>query len=573
MQSFRYHIFLLLFSILAITACKKEPIKQDDLYAEQVSVKFQLALSLNGESESQTKTETLPGKDPEENRITSLTMFIVDLDASSELIWETAKYVVFPISPNIDFNDPQNNPWEANIKTTLGRKHIYVGANMTPAQRTGFCANKGIYTSSGTTYKEVIGDFVSNSGIVMFGQLMGKSSPGVYTEPVLDISDPSSEDNPIVTGLNLNRVVSKVALTYTPYDDPAKAGFVKLSDGINGFIRAENVHFMLNNTSKSIDFIGGLNNEDYSNANHYYKMTTYLEYNDPDNNTSNPLMYAYKTDPVENFTIYMSEEILPGLSNIGYLTPKIRFPFYYGSPDNTNNEPDVYCNNILEEYKDKTNNGKHWHYNSSLYCLESTVSTTEFAPSGYIRQMRDGINTRVVVAAKYTPGKIRHCSLESSADEEIILDANAGIAEGQMNDMTAGGMGDEWKNDPFGPGTFYAVVKEVTISGIATKMYTYYTFAAKNYRKNLNTNHQDYISENEFVLYQQGYGYYATLISQPTTNVEDDENYNLYRNHYYILNTQFFTPPGAVYPQDVYILVNSETTIWKSGKSTDVTVE
>ena len=573
MQSFRCHIFLLLFCILAITACVKEPIRQEDLYAEQVNVKFQLALSLNGESGSQTRTDKLPGKDPEENRITSLTMFIVDLDASSKLVWETAKYVVFPIASNIDLSDPQNNPWEANVKTTLGRKHIYVGANMTSAQRASFCTNKGIYTSSGTTYKEVIGDFVSNRGIVMFGQLMGEYSPNVYTEPVFDISGPSSEDSPIVSGLELNRVVSKVALTYTPYSDPAKAGFVKLSDGIDGFIRAANVHFMLNNTSKSIDFIEGLDNEEYSDANHYYEMTTYLEYNDPNNNTSNPLMYAYIKDPVENFMIYMPEEVLPGIGNIGYSTPKIRFPFYYGSLDNTNNEPDTYCNDVLEEYKGTSNGGKHWHYNSSLYCLESTVSTTAFEPSGYIRQMRNGINTRVVVAAKYTPGKIRHCSSGSSVDTEITLDADAGTAEDQMDDMTTGGVGDEWKNDPFGPGTFYAVVKEVVTGGTTTKMYTYYTFAAKNYRKNLNTDHLDYIPENEFILYQRGYGYYATLISQPTVNVEADKNYNLYRNHYYILNTQFFTPPGAVYPQDIYILVNSVTTKWVSGKSTCVTVE
>ena len=521
MRICRFHILLMMLGVFALVSCREEfPAGQQ--HVPEVSVHFQLQLSMPGAGGNSTKAleDELNGK-PEENKIISLTLFVIDLDDNNELIWNSIKFA------NYHMHITATTPTFETIKidTKLGKKYIYVGANMTVAQIQSFCDNRGVFTSQGTTYAQTIADFVdlNGRGITMFGQMVDETN-----SRIIEIKDDVNELNPIKTKIELSRVVSKVALTY----DSSTDGYATIASGIGGSINAGNIWFMLNNTAKSIDFIKGMDTG-FSR----FLMSDYLKHN-----IDNP-PYYYTGNPSGDFMFYTPAAIVHSEHNT-HNVGKIGMPF-----ELTDNPYRRGLNKYLG-----LDNGKHRHYESSLYCLESTVNTTGFAPAENILGVRRGINTEIVVAAKYTPGSIFH------SDNISTSPGNVPITVADEDDMTS-----KTANDPNGAGTFYAVR-----SG-ESNMYDFYTYNAKKY---LEDNPPDPEGLPQFITYKGGYGYYTTFISQPAgADIDDDENYNLYRNHYYILSVKEFTPPGAVYPQDVYMLVNSATTEWRTGKSTTVIAE
>jgi len=526
MQDYKLYIYLLgLWGMLTLYACSSNDsddfIIKSDVQAEEVDAYFQLQLEESDELGG-LRSGTLDGDEPKgENEISILTFFVIDLDEHDDLDWTKVKYLSL-FAPT--------NKFTISIKTTIGKKKIFVGANMSAEQITSFRANKGKYTSSGTTYKEVIDDFanVNGRGIVMFGQLT------LNNNPIIEITKAASDpDNPLETELELTRVVAKVALTYTPGPDGEE--FVKLKDEIDGFIDQKNIYFMLNNTSKSIDFISGMN-PSYSK----FLMEEYLTYNS--GNSFNPLRYFYKQDPSTDFAIYAPDASVPGV------LPENAFPTNaFNLPDGTN---DPYHNGGLEKYEGiDIITGKHKHYASFRYCLENTVSTNAITDNDNALAMRHGINTKIIVAAKYTPGTVIHTSDPNS----IPPTEHTITTEADMDLLTS--------NDPNGAGTFHAVL-------ISDGKHKYYTYNAVKYYE------ENPPFDGTFIPYEKGYGYYATFISQPEKADEDDDLcYNLNRNHYYILNVTEFTPPGVVYPQEAYMLVNSVTTDWIKGKTTTIEVE
>ena len=527
MRTYRLYISsILLLGIFAIVACKKEQIEfREDL--PEVSVCLRMQLNLKGADNRQTKApeDVLPGTS-DETKITTLTVFVIDLDNSDNLNWNKVKHVTQTVNSTASqFN------LDISLRVSSGRKHIYVGANMNSAQIESIRSNRGIYTSSGATYANVIGDFVdlNGRGVVMFGQML------ISNNPIIEITGPVGAATPIMTQVEMSRVVSKVALTYkttTPGDE-----FVKIAAGIDGFIKANSVCFMLNNTSKSIDFVAGI-----SGSHFRYSINDYLAFN---TGSSSTLLYHYKTDPTPHFMYYTPEAAVFGES-VQYTTAEIKLPF-----DMTPGDTPYYEG--VEEYVGVIA-GQHKHYNSSLYCLESTVSKAGFLPQDKVLDVRHGINTKVVVAARYTPKYVWHYDIGTGLVPEMIT-TEAGMAAitGNAGDLN-------------GVGTFYAVLKDASQT---PPIYEYYTYDAKRYLEQ----NPPVGGVPHFITYKRGYGYYTTFISQPTIGVDQDEHYILRRNNYYILSIKEFNPPGAVYPQDIYMQVNSETTNWIPGKTTTVTVE
>ena len=488
--------------------------------APEISVEFQLNLALQGIGGNRTKSADELDGQTLENKITGLTVFVIDLNSSGNLIWSSVQSAFYPVNTSAATQSTEL----IKIRTSIGKKHIYVGANMSPAQIQSFKNNDGVFTSTGTTYAQTIADFVnlSGRGIVMFGQMTTADN-----NPIITITGTENQ-TPIPTKLGLSRVVSKVALTY----EASAPGYATIASGIGGSIDADSIWFMLNNTAKSIDFVRGMDS-DFSR----FLMVDYLKHN-----IDNP-PYYYTDNPSGDFMFYTPVAIVHSehdTHNVG----KIGMPF-----ELTDNP----YHRSLDEYLGLDGDGKHRHYTSALYCLESTINTTDFTPAENILGVRRGINTEIVVAAKYTPGSIWHSADASTSPG----DAPVSVAnETDMISKTA--------NDLNGAGTFYAVR-----SG-DSNMYDFYTYNAKTYLEN----NPPSGGLPQFITYKRGLGYYTTFISQPAgADIDDDENYNLYRNNYYILNVKEFTPPGAVYPQDKYMLVNSETTEWVQGKPTTVTVE
>ena len=530
MLNSKHYIYLLvLFSILALNACsfdgfdydafiESEKKKAEEELNKEVDAHFLLQL---GKNNSLRSSVTLDGT-ADENKIKTLTFFVINLDGNDELDWTRVKQVSVLAPP-----DPTNV--EVTIKTNIGRKHIYVGANMSAAQINSFCANRGKYTSTKNTYKDVVKDFTDpNQGFVMFGQIKTKEAT---PSSIIEIQG----EEIIPVSVELKRVASKVALTYTQ-DAIRGEGYASIASGIGGFIDADSIHFMLNTTSKSIDFIQSTTPK--------YVMSDYIE---EDTNPAHQTAYHYIKDPTQDFMLYTPQGAVPGVTGgSNFPTATVQLPIEI--PAGSDNP---YRQGLITP--DGSIPNSYWHNYSSLYCLENTVSTSGFESHPNLKELRRGINTQVIVAAKYIPDEINHYIGGSMVPyHPTTLKPDRASIHTEMKTIT--------NNDPNGPYTFYAVL----IPDTDPARYNYYTYDAKV--------HMDAHDPKNFITYKGGYGYYSTFVSQ-SKPMEEDKYYNLKRNNYYILNVEKFIPPGAVYPQQLYMLVNSQTIEWSFQKTIDVPLD
>ena len=527
MQNSKFYIYLLgLLFILTLNTCSNDdfghPVVEDKLY-EEVLAHFQLQL---GESTSLRSDPDFLNGTTAENKISSLTFFVIDLDGSNDLDWTRIKYAYVSAPVN-----PTTTPIEFSIKTGTGKKRVYVGANMSFDQIHSFCTKKGKYTSPGNTYDEVIRDFVDlgNRGIVMFGQVKMKDAPHSPTIEVLG-------DDVIETKAVLERVVAKVALTYTRNTEPG-VNHAIITDGIGGFIDADSIRFMLNATSKSIDFV---------QSSRYYNMSDYIATN------GGEAVYHYIKNPIPNFMLYTPGGI-PGKpeESIVYATATIKLPI-----EILPGEDDPYHLPLgLVELDPNPTPNPNWHDYSSLYCLENTVNSSGFELAPELEELRRGVNTHVVVAAKYVPDAIYHIKVEG---KDTTLIQKSITTHGQLLDITNNSA------DPNGHYTFYAVLIAAATPSTPA-LYDYYTYDAKQFKEKGD-------ATLPFITYKGGYGYYTTLITQDKP-MDEDGHYDLIRNNYYILNAEKFTPPGAVYPQQLYMLINSQTVEWKNQEAKEILLD
>jgi len=504
------------------------PIGGEVIEEKDVTANLQLQIQIGGGGALKSlKDGTLNGdNNPDENKITKLTFFVIDLDQNGDLNWNKVRHASIAAPASLQTGTALSENITVRIRTSVGKKHIFVGANMSVAQINSFWTNKGIYTSPADTYHDVVRDFTdfSGMGMVMFGQMEAAGSP------IIEIVGEYPIENPFDTSVALERVVSKVALTYTA--DPGNSNHAKLHPGIDGFIDADSIYFMLNTTSKSIDFIKK------ATPSYRYKMSDYLEVN-----TNYYTLYSYKKDPTDDFMMYTPKGIVYGPSGTTYNTAEIKMPNDISPGD------DNPYHKGLSEY-DPSLTPNHKHYGSSLYCLENTVEYDLSLPDpdDKLEQVRQGINTRVIVAAKYVPNIIWHYNGSGNVYQVPI---NSHV---DLQNITKD------NGDTNGEYTFYAVLITPAAPSVPAE-YEYYTYAAKEHI----LANPDPNDPKDFITYKGGYGYYATFVTQGKDATED-ENYNLERNTYYILNVEQFVPPGAVYPQQVYMLVNSETTEWVTKK-------
>ena len=534
MQNTKFYIhFALLFCILLTNACSDDNLDNSDAgqgaYAEEVAAYFQI--QLNEGKNLRSSYLTLNGT-PAENKINTLTFFIVDLKDDGELDWTWVKRASILAPSNL-------SNIKVSIKTNTGNKHVFVGANMSAAQISSFCINRGQYTAVGNTYKDIVSNFADSlgHGFVMFGQMkmQGTESSVIKVD---------GGENIISTKANLDRVVSKVALTYTPTSDPSDTNekHVTIGNGIGGFIDADSVYFMLNATSKSINFLG---------TSPRYTMSDYIKHNtDPDYQT----LYHYQMDPTNHFVIYTPQGLVPGEVNLinTYPTETIKLPTDMLLGDNP------YRQGLSKPHDAglDTDPKPEWHSYSSLYCLENTVNSTGIdfgSEQSTLKELRKGINTHVIVAAKYIPGMIYHYSAPDTDYTPIVLHADDG--NDKLLEITSN------NGDANGPYTFYAVLQEP----VATPAkYDYYTYDAKKFLDGKG-------NPPNFIAYKGAYGYYSTFVTQDP--LAKDEDYDLERNNFYVLNVKEFTPPGAVYPQQVYMLINSQTVDWEVQKAINVPLD
>ena len=119
------HYILLSLLVLLLNACASDDLNDNSINEQkrQVPVYMNLTLSLAGSRPESTRTNTpatrvnpdiIHGTSPE-NKITSLTLFVVDIETGGNILWHTTRYVT--VALNLTATD--NIETEIKIKTTL----------------------------------------------------------------------------------------------------------------------------------------------------------------------------------------------------------------------------------------------------------------------------------------------------------------------------------------------------------------------------------------------------------------------------------------------------------------------
>lgn len=229
-----YYLFFALASAISLFGCSQdEYMEEQDV--KQSQIKAQLILSVSTPQTGVRAGETtLTGKDVE-NECRKLTLFIMNADGS-----DIQDY-------SVTGDNLQNKNLFFNVVTSQGQKKIFAAVNMPDAQIAKIkeaTDHNPVLTISNIT------DITTDNNFLMTGQ--------AATEDGNIIINIEAEKTTKVKA-TLTRIMSKVLLTCSTKEDNDE--YVKLIQD-NGYIRLDNVHYVLDTTNKKFFPFTKSNNED-----------------------------------------------------------------------------------------------------------------------------------------------------------------------------------------------------------------------------------------------------------------------------------------------------------------------
>lgn len=494
--------------------------------APEVTAYVRLSLFPGGKAQARsTGNDTVHGTDGE-NKITSLTVFLIGTDGNGEEDWSNVQYGWFTglalsetsgeASGSTAGNTSGSSSgisYTARVKTKAGRKKIYVGANLTPNQVTAFVHNnsdgKGLYASLATGYAELVSELAAptKDGIVMFGQ-------GSGTIEVTD-GNGQSEETALSGGeIELTRVVAKVLLT-CDVQSSGNSEYVNLSDNTAGWIKRTDVRYQLQTLNRKLYLV-----KQPGNADPNYKLSDYIRKIDGNN-----------YEACEN----VADEFIRTTDHSGAITD---FP----------GVAEAYSADKLPGTATATP------YTGGLYCPENTTTADDYTfTDAEKRTIPLTVTTYMVVAVKYIPKKITTESGEqalSSPDDITALLPEVTQSTTGLNGKT------------HAAGTYFS-----------KDMKTFYSY--EGMQKAI-TQSDGTLTDKDFMAYEGGTGYFYTYIDgeQPTDGSKGlifSSASGLLRNRYYILRV---TEMGIPAPMPVELIkVNTRVLDWVAGGQGTITVK
>ncbi|MDD3038945.1 Mfa1 family fimbria major subunit [Bacteroides sp.] len=245
-----YYLLFTLVSVTSLSGCSQDEYAEKQV-VEQPKIEAQLILSVSTPLKGIRAPETtLTGKTTE-NECHKLTLFIMNADGSSIQDY------------SIEGESLQNKSLFFNVTTEQGQKKAFVAVNMTDAQITKIkqaTDHNPAYTIDNIT------DITTENNFLMTGQVVTESGSGIIN---------IEAEKTTKVKATLARVMSKVLLTCTTQDNNEE--YVKLAQD-NGYIRLNNVHYILDTTNKKFFPFAKPNNEDPN-----FNMSETLKTNYADN--------------------------------------------------------------------------------------------------------------------------------------------------------------------------------------------------------------------------------------------------------------------------------------------------
>jgi len=583
----RRTLFFVLLALL-VSSCKRDEIYFDDLRLNtnvvnvdvEMIVKKPDGVPRRATRAVDTGPYLLTGTDAE-NTVNTLTLFLVNLDDSGNEIRTTSEYhTVYLGSNEMTDNGDGTYTITLELSTTLGKKHLYVGANLRSAQIAAFVSGSA-YQSSSTTQAGVMSEVMdfdasgNGSNIAMFGAYNAIGASAEASEVEIT-STTTTLDLTTTQSVALERLVGKVLLTFTKRTDFTGVGdtdcrtdeitFNDVFEGLTGYGTANyhgwcqlsDIRYVLNATNKQVYLerrpsavvhgdtdIGALDN-----------ITMYWN-QDPNQAISSYVGYNSSTMELDTISGYSDHFIHSTKSEITYdETNGGPFASTYLTA-----QPLAYDEALLNTSGSNTAiTTASAHQQAGLYCLENTVLNDYGDGSSFggysVDDVAGYVSTHLAIAIRYIPKTFY--VVESAALVETTF-ATRSAAETALAAWT--------DNDA-------SVTYPANTYWINMQTNKYYTSEA---RKLAVAGGAD---ATQFTQFSGGYSYFRTFIDplqKTTAGVLTYENnaktiWGLDRNSYHLLNVPAITLPSTPNLTD-YIRVNSLTDLtWTSSGSTSIKV-
>lgn len=507
----------LLFLGWAVLACTEGVVPEFPVpdSSKRIDVNLQFTLSVSGVYGALTKAPNADINEGEyplgttavENQMRTITVIVESLnDDGTSLTIPIYDYQTLYLPVGV-------TTYETIMKlnTTIGKKYIYIGANMRPEHIQAFIGD-GVYKTTKTTAKGVtesvmtINEDATGQDILMFGQ--ASSSEGKVIELTA-----ASIDNPTQLGnIVLERVVTKVLLTCKTKEnsdvDVVVRDFVSGYEN-EGFCELKDIYYMLNMTNKQM-YIKRTQNESSAYIDPNYSLVDYLEYN-PWNNV---FLLKNREDYEKHFMHYDANDMMQISTSNRDFEP-------FSALETMKSNPLKYDANRVGE-----NSNVSSHYTEGIYCMENLVSIPSLAVlmrSGKtLDDIADLVSTYMLIAVRYIPKNIYLDANDSQPTFYTSLDEAMAVLPSVIDgDIT------------YPEGTYW-MFNDGTTKG-------YYTYEAMK---------NSTLDKAMFQPFIGGYSYYTSFIDgkvdeNGVISYGDNLSWGIERNHYYILNVQEIVAPGS----------------------------
>jgi hypothetical protein len=514
-------------------------------------------------------TELIDAGTAAENQIRSVTVFMVDLDEKDreQLTYDHIRAgSVYVQTTTLPSSGTTGYVVTINLKTTTGRKHVYVGANLSDDQIECFRKdNRPVeYTHyTDANLKEIMSHFmtISDDQFTYTGSLISmfaKAAPekimtdATAADSIFVVSASTGNDllTIAVEKLQLERTVAKVLLTCLPYYN-SKNKEETQDDGYENCIAIQD----LNETARQLDPTNTLTEEQlkakyrgWVQQGEVYYILNIAARTQRLLHDSVATLGNYVTQ-LRNYNFVAADDDVYTRRYLSYTAEMLKrstddsIPFFAGAlrrqavtcetrDEALTTHEGVYTLPNLFRFRksDKAGEEAEWYSTPDPFQLDSIAKK---------------VATYMVVAVRYVPRTL-HCLDKEGKDVEVTFSTMAKA----LDSLPA------IQAEKLPAGTYWA---KFNSNGEETVGIDYYTYAAMKKLVAAGT-YDDLWSLARFRCYEGGFGYYITYID-PMQNEESalsydyDVKYNgvarqdrvfgLERNHYYVLRTDRITVPGS----------------------------
>jgi hypothetical protein len=546
----------------------------------------------------------------DENDVRSITIFVVGLDSNGEEVWDHATSATMAVD-DADYSYDSSTGCYCfnqiiNIKTYMGRKHLYLGANLPDELVSQFIANHGVFMAvsamTADDYSRLIRRFVIHTDTDEFGAI------AMFCTGYSEIEIGKTEDDndgsaakPYQRSAQLERMVAKILFTC----DEAKVGTSvtdnrlaaikaniqeRFATDFPGWMRLNSVRFKLGTTNRTAYFVkhtdsqGNVIDPNYKVADQLSNNVVQYTLDTYGNSVATGTDWGYADDKyTDQFTYYDVREELEFLPYYDTFEGENIDRYDYSVA--TCMRAQLYEDSRMPTLSNVAADGNKV-YTAGMYCLENTTDNNWGIFDGtYLNERRNWflgprmIATNLVIETQYIPATIldddclelyynengKAIGVRKTpylfSDDPVVL--NAELAQGDCkNGMEIEGLTGDAESRARQFLALHNQTKGQIESGDPwTDVPSYYAYKNNNYYHFYTVRGAEryielarqiegaYVSSlDNLYYYPNGLGYYHSYLNQvsSTPSASTQTLLDVERNTYYIVRCTRFNVPATI---------------------------